>query len=262
MIIVGHPLIHLSYGIEMSSREVSIEALAMAATSYDCTHEYIDSFRSSPPTAVTQEPSPLALFDRIRNDTRLNDLITTINPSNVSTLLTQHSSLITEYLHAAPLPVSPPRGLDLTPHFHAIQETGVTLLLCTTSETRFDFFFLHLLTTTHALRVLFSFIPAKHHLSLLRQWYLLAVTVYIAQLRPEVKGERIQDVDVKGRDWEWVRKTAMSGERKGDGHYIEGVRVLREMAKTWEGCDGKDGEWYLKSAVRFVGGFEGWSGIQ
>ena len=264
-VVDGHPLVHLGYGIEMSSRQVCMEALAMAATNYNCVHEYIDSFRTVQPSAITKQAStPFELFQRIRNDARLDALFKTPGQVNISTLLTQHSAIITEYLHVAPLPLNPPRGLDLTPHFRAIQEAAVTLFSCA-FEKQFDLPFLHLLTSTHALRVLFSFIPAKHHLSLLRQWYLLAITTYIAQLRPEIMPESIDKMNVEGMDREWARKTAMSGPRAGDVHYLEAVRTLWEVGMTWAEYDQNSGrveghreEWYLKATVRFVEEFAGW----
>lgn len=265
IVVAGHPLVHLGYGIEMSSRQICMEALALAATNYGCVHEYIDDFtKIQPSTTINQASSPLDLFQRIRNDTRLDTLFKTPGQANVSTLLTQHSALVTEYLHAAPIPLHPPRGLDLTPHFRAIQEAAVSLFVCT-SEKQFDTLFLQTLTSSHALSALFSFIPAKHHLSLLRQWYLLAITTYIAQLRPELVSAKIEEIDVEGKDWEWVRKTAMSGQWAGDVHYLEAVRTLKDAGTTWSEHDRNAGkveglreEWYLKAAVRFVEQFEGW----
>ncbi|KAL1960726.1 hypothetical protein VTO42DRAFT_6556 [Malbranchea cinnamomea] len=262
---VGHPLTHLGYAYEICSREVAMEALAMAATNYDIVHTYSDKFHPEQSSSPHQVTSPLDLFERICKDTRLDHIFTAPGYANISILLNQHSSILTEYLKSLQIP----KTGDLTPQFRFIQQAA-TALLFGTSENPSDFFFLHLLTSAHALRVLFSFVPVRHHLSLLRQWYLLAIAVYISQLRPAVNLDRIKSVDVQGKDWEWVRKRCMSSAQASDAHYIQGIRVLKEMGMTWSDYSRKTGkeegweegeEFYLKAAVRLIENFEGWSGF-
>lgn len=264
LLVVGHPLIHLGYAYEMDSREVAMEALAMAASCYDYIHEYIDDSsnqldQQSSLDNNDQTASVLDLIHKIRNDTRLDGLFTSPGFSNVSVLFSDHSALLREYLHAWRL------TNDLTSQFRSLQHAATVIFLAT-SDKPHDFFMLHLLTTSHALRILLPIVPAKFHVSLLRQWWLLTIAVYIAQLRPEIVRSRITDVDLQGRDWEWVVKASMHSSFDGDAHFVKGVRTLREIGKTWDGRDGgkshdDGGEFYLKAAVRLVEKFDGWSGF-
>jgi hypothetical protein len=89
---------------------------------------------------------------------------------------------------------------------------------------KFDFFFVHVLTSSHAIRILLPLVPAKFHVNLLRQWWLFALAVYIAQTRPPIgQHEGIQGYNVKGRDWKYVVHSALNGPRSSDAHYVKGT---------------------------------------
>ena len=66
----------------------------------------------------------------------------------------------------------------------------------------YDFFYVHLLTTSHAVRIILPLIPAEYHVRLVREWWLLVIAIYIAQLRPKIDKQRITDFDVKGKGLE------------------------------------------------------------
>jgi len=121
----------------------------------------------------------------------------------------------------------------------------------------YDFFMAHVLTTSHAVRILLPHVPEKFHISLVRQWWLLTVAVYIAQLRPEINEDLIISVDLAGKDWKYVDAKAVSGPWATDAHFVKDLRAIKEAAKTW----GDDDKRYLSSAVRLADDFEGWQGF-
>lgn len=133
------------------------------------------------------------------------------------------------------------------------------LLLCATHEPgkpAFDFFVVHLLTLSYAVRTLLPVVPKGYALPLCKSHWLFVVIVYIIQLRPEIRPALIEEVDLKGRGWDDVVKKALS-RGKADAHYFKAVRALRDSAKLWK----EDEEFFLKAAVKFAWEFDGWGGF-
>ena len=126
------------------------------------------------------------------------------------------------------------------------------------SGSDYDFFLVHLLTTSHAVRIVLPLIPAKFHVSLVRQWWLLTLSYYIAQLRPLIDLDRVSKFDLKGRGWTWVDKQAIESKHAIDPHYVKALRAIKEAAQTW----GDNTEFYLKAAVKFGEEFAGWGGFE
>ena len=142
--------------------------------------------------------------------------------------------------------------------FEDSQHAAAALLVATRKPgSNYDFFLVHLLTTSHAVRILLPHLPAKFHVVLVRQWWLLTLAVYIAQLRPEIKLDTITRYDLRGRNWEWVDRQAVGGKWALDAHYVKGLRAMKEAAQTWEDKD----EHLLKAAVRFGEEFDSWGGF-
>lgn len=115
--------------------------------------------------------------------------------------------------------------VDPKDQFHATQTTALGLLMGTPAPKKaaFDFFFVHLLTSSHAIRILLPLIPAKFHVNLLRQWWLFTLAVYIAQTRPTVdRNTSVDAYDRKGKDWKYVTHKALEGAHANDAHYVKG----------------------------------------
>ncbi|MCJ1405031.1 hypothetical protein MMC11_008257 [Xylographa trunciseda] len=248
---LGHPLIHLGYAYELSSRELAMEALGLATTSYNYLHKYLDV------TSYTRNPShstssPIEILERVAADERFDGLFEHHGGSNIETLFMHHEELILEHWNS--WRISHP-----TKQFEASQRAATALLAATqeSGANEYDFFFVHLLTTSHAVRILLPVIPAKFHISVLRQWWLLTLAVYIAQLRPRVDQKSILGYDLGGKDWSWIDKQAVEGKWSMDAHYVKGLRAIKEAAGTWEDKD----MFYLKAAVKFGEGFAGWGGF-
>ncbi|KAL8665329.1 MAG: hypothetical protein Q9202_002380 [Teloschistes flavicans] len=248
---LGHPLIHLGYAFEVSSREVAMEALGLASCSYDFLHKYLDDPSYSKPTP-NNTPSPLEILCRVEKDSRFDGLFTHEGVEHLGSLFEQRESELLEYWNSWHI-------ADPTREFKASQLAAAALLVAPhkLGRNRYDFYIVHLLTTSHAVRILLPLIPTKFHVPLVRQWWLLTLAIYITQLRPEVRLTAVTDYDRKDKDWNWVNKKALQGEHALDAHYVKALRAMKAAAETWE----DDDEFYLKAAVRFAEEFNGWGGF-
>ncbi|MCJ1386628.1 hypothetical protein MMC17_009754 [Xylographa soralifera] len=248
---LGHPLIHLGYAYELSSRELAMEALGLTTTSYNYLHKYLDvtSYTRNSTYGTT---SPIEILKRVATDKKFDGLFQHRGGSNIDMLFTHHEELILEHWNA--WQISNP-----TKQFEDSQRAATALLAATQGggPNQYDFFFVHLLTTSHAVRILLPEIPAKFHINVLRQWWLLTLAVYIAQLRPAIDQNSVLDYDLGGKDWSWIDKQAVEGKCSMDAHYVKGLRAMKAAAEIW---DDKD-MFYLKAGVKFGDGFAGWTGF-
>lgn len=235
---VGHPLIHLGYAYEMDNKELAIEALGLASVEYDFLHKYIDdaSYRQRPSSATAAAGSaaatttPLELLGKMARDKRLKGLFKEPGGiDNLEALFAQHEDLVLEYWNAW----SPERGgedanananADMAAQFRASQEAATALLVATVAPGAhaYDFFLVHILTTSHAVRILLPVVPARHHLALLRQWWLLAVAVYIVRGCPAVDPDYVAP-DAGGKFWDHVEERARNGPYATDAHFLKGT---------------------------------------
>ena len=247
---MGHPLIHLGYAYELSSREIAMEALGLATTSYNFLHKYLDD-PSESKSPTYNSSSPLKILKCVARDARFDNLFDHRGTSNIEPLFKDNETLVLEHWNSWHLP-NPKK------QFEDSQYAAAALLVATHEPgSKYDFFQVHLLTTSHAVRILLPLIPAKFHVALVRQWWLLTLAVYIVQLRPEIKLDIITEYELKGRNWEWVDKQAIEGKWALDAHYVKGLRAMKEAAQTW----GDKEEYFVKAAVRFGEEFDGWGGF-
>lgn len=251
---LGHPLIHLGYAYEIDSKEIALEALAMAATQYDFMHKYLDDpkYTRSPPRGAFSSTSPMEILDKIRSDSRFDGLFDEHQGSgNLAVLFDEHEDLVLEYWNAWNVADDPAR------RFRESQEAATALLVATVppGTHAYNFLLVHLLTTSHAVRILLPSIPAKFHISLVRQWWLFTLSVYIAELRPKIDPDYVPWPEgASPKTWAYVEDKALNSRWATDAHFVKAVRAMKEAARTW----GDVHERYLASAVRFVDEFEGW----
>ena len=255
---LGHSLIHLAYAYELNRRDVAIEALTLAATCYDV---HLASLPTSTSPRTYSTTNIFEVVARCASDTRLASVFSIPGNTNLTDLLATPSlvSILLEHFSAF-------RLTDPTTQFQQTQRLAAALLISNSPALGghgYDFFLVHLLTSSHAVRILLPFFPPKHHLPLVRQWVLIALVIYIAQLRPLIDpSKHIEAYDLAGRDWAWAEKRALEGKHKFDAHFVKAVRALKEMARVWGDGDEGDGERYFeKAAVRFADEFEGWDGF-
>lgn len=252
---LGHPLIHLAYAYEMDSKDVALEALAMAATQYNFMHKYLDDpkYTRPPPKGGFSSTSPLDILAKIRSDSRFDGLFDEHKGSgNLNILFDEHENLVLEYWNAWNVAGDPLQ------RFRESQEAATALLVATVppGTHSYNFLVVHLLTTSHAVRVLLPFIPTKFHVSLVRQWWLFTVSVFIAELRPKIDPDYVPWPEGSAaKTWAYVEDKALNSRWATDAHFVKAVRSMKEAARTW----GDVHERYLASAVRFVDDFEGWT---
>ncbi|KKY21678.1 putative mgs207 protein [Phaeomoniella chlamydospora] len=256
---LGHPLIHLGYAYEVSSREICMEALTMASVCYSPMHKYIDnsSYRNQPTEYTTS--SPLEAIARIAGDKRFDKLPSSPGGNNFSSLFSDPQLEQAALNHWNALDISTdPRSI-----FQQSQKLAAAILICSriesgSSQSHYDFYLVHLLTTSHALRILIPLLPPAFHLTLFRQWWLITVGYYISQLRPIISYDEVLNYDLKDRGWDYVQKMGVEGKHSADAHYVKGLRALKVAAETW---GDEDEEFFLKAAVRFAEEFDGWGGF-
>lgn len=252
---LGHPLIHLGYAFEVDSKEIALEALAMAATQYNFMHKYLDDpkYTRPPANGDFSSTSPLEILDQIRSDRRFDGLFDEHKGSgNVEVLFDEHEDLVLEYWNAWNV------GDDPVKRFEESQEAATALLVATVppGTHSYNFLIVHLLTTSHAVRILLPFIPAKFHIALVRQWWLFTLSVYIAELRPKIDPDYVTWPEgAGGKTWAYVEDKALNSQWATDAHFVKAVRAMKEAARTW----GDVHERYLASAVRLVDDFAGWT---
>ncbi|RFU33604.1 hypothetical protein B7463_g2745, partial [Scytalidium lignicola] len=246
---LGHPLIHLAYAYEVDSKEIAMEALAMGATCYNFLHKYIDdpSYTTESTYSTT---SPLEILHKIAEDKRLDGLFEKKGNDNIVPLFNTHESVVLEHWNAWKLK-------DPKEQFRESQEAAIALLISTVQPGThaFDFFLVHLLTSSHAVRILLPLVPKKFHINLVRQWWLLTISVYIAQLRPRIDDSLVSS---PSKQWNYVEDKAINGFWATDAHYVKAIRAIKEAAFTW----GDVHERYLAAAVKFADEFEGWTGFE
>ena len=79
---LGHPLIHLGYAHELSSRTVAIEALGLAACFRNDWHVYLDDPKYTKPASKPSE-SLFAILDRITHDKTFDGLLDRPGSDNI-----------------------------------------------------------------------------------------------------------------------------------------------------------------------------------
>jgi len=248
---LGHPLIHLGYAYEFNSREIAMEGLALAASQHNFLHKYIDD-KSYTNVSSYSTTSPLDILHKIAADKRIDGLFDKHGAGNIEPLFERHEALVMEHWNAWTI-------ADPVKQFQESQEAAVALFVSTVQPGThaYDFFMCHLLTTSHAVRILLPVVPRKYHINLVRQWWLLTIAVYIAQLRPKIDESLIGRPDLGNKGWKYVEDKAVNGPWASDPHFVKALRAMKEAAFTW----GDVHEWYLTAAVRFADDFEGWTGF-
>ncbi|KAH0537090.1 hypothetical protein FGG08_006092 [Glutinoglossum americanum] len=246
---LGHPLIHLGYAYELNNSVLAIEALGFCATDYHFLHKYLDN----PPLDSAPNPSSsiLTILNNVSADSQFNDLFVHPGPENIEPLFDKHEHAVLEYWNSWEIE---------DPREQFEESVGAAILLLTTthkmSYPTHDIFLVRLLTTSYAVRILLPIVPAEWQLQLVREWWLFALVVYIAQLRPKINEEYIEDYDLRGRNWRWVSDRALNGQYSKDAQFVAAIRAMKEAEVVW----GKKDGWYLRAAVKFAGEFIGWTG--
>ncbi|TIA13304.1 hypothetical protein D6C80_06324 [Aureobasidium pullulans] len=249
---LAHPLIHLGFALELASPTVAIESLALVASFYNDQHVYLDDPSYTKPSPWSSQ-DPFEVIQKVHKDSRFDAFFEKPGEDNYTPLTEdkEKEAILLEYWNS--WTVTDPKA-----QFEAAQRAAVALLVGSHERgQKFDFFLVHILTSSHAVRVIAPLIRPTYHVPLLRQWWLFLLTAYIGQLRPTINRNKISHVDLAGRDWRWVADRAVNGKWAQDAHFVKACRSMLEAAKTW----GDEDQYFLKAAVKLADEFSGWGGF-
>lgn len=199
----------------MDSKDLAIEALTLSAVQYNFFHKYLDDASYTKPSPLAAD-SPLDLLIQMTSDKRFNKLPKDPEIGDIESIFEKHESLIMEYWNGWKLD-------DPVKQFELSQKAAVALLVETVrpGTHAYNFLLVHLLTTSHAVRVLLPFFPAEHHIALVREWWLLVIAIFIVKGRPRPDPDNV-DKDLKGRHWSYVEDQALNSPWATDSHYVKG----------------------------------------
>lgn len=193
-----------------------MEALALSAVQYNFFHKYLDDASYTKPSPIASD-SPLGLLLSLSEDGRF-DKLDIPELSNLESFFDQNESLILEYWNGWQLD-------DPLKQFELSQEAAVALLVATVQPGThaYNFLIVHLLTTSHAVRVLLPMFPAEHRITLVREWWLLVIAVFIIKGRPKPDPDNVGDKD-PGKHWDYVEHQALTSPYATDAHYVKGAQ--------------------------------------
>jgi len=240
---VAHPLIHIGYAFELDSRIVASEALTQTAVCYNYHHEFVDKLK--PPKSGSK--SALEIFQDLRSDDRL-PLFDAPGVGNLEPSVKKSINFVLSHYDQWQINVN-----NLEKTIEDLFDLSVYLYGAThkPDQIDFDFFLLHLLTSMHAIRVIYSHLNdrqlAEH---ILFQFFYFSSMLYICQLRPEVNKKLIYDykIDDSKQNWDYVIERSVNTILAEDPHLVKVVRALRDAEAVYGFKDGL----YLKTAVKTV----------
>ncbi|EPS40885.1 hypothetical protein H072_5223 [Dactylellina haptotyla CBS 200.50] len=263
---IGHPLIHLGYAMEMNDKNLAAEALAMAASSYQNIHEYVDD--PNPPEPFITSTEIREILDKLFENPNYDEFCKNTGVGHPEKVLETDPPFLEFNTY-----IIKKERAKLAEAFQKQVEAAVMLLMTShkVGDPRYDFFLAHTVTTIHALRVIIPMLekelPEQEAFQqtwhLLRSHMVLTSVVYISQCRPTIKDWLLEEVDLDGKDWDYVKKKALEGERRFDSHYVKMLRSFEEFEKLFGKGDPSDEKHnlYLKAAVKFADEFKGWVGF-
>ncbi|XBQ90598.1 hypothetical protein V6000_006152 [Aspergillus fumigatus] len=224
-------------------------ASPQSGAEYNAMHTVLD--QAPPDTSKYKTTSLAEVFEKVRQDPRLDDLFSEPGIANLHVLSQeQNIAVVLEHWNAWEI-------TDLVAQFEECCDLAVVLALSNGNRRdSFDFFNAHIMTVAHALRVLWHYVPTDRRASILKQYALFGIMTYICQLRPRFSLDWIDAVEVDGRDWNWVVETALAHKWALDAHFFKVVRAPKVFQETF----GRKDDFYLKAAIKYVTEFAGWEG--
>lgn len=230
--------------------EVASQALSLACTEYPNFHKLLDREPTKRPTYRTSCLDEV--LSRVRQDARFDGVVKTPGTVDYDLVLREAYDTAVEHWNAWQI------GDAATAVEHICDVSVLVAIGSGYSERKYDFFYAHILTAAHALRVLLPNFPQERHHSLLRQYGLYTILIYVLQLRLDVNVASIESFDLAGHvDWNWVAKSAVESKWGLDEHFFKVVRGIKSFRDLYGEKEG----FYLKAAVKFVSEFNGWEGF-
>ncbi|KIW30993.1 uncharacterized protein PV07_02678 [Cladophialophora immunda] len=247
---LGHPFIHLAYGYEFRIPEVVTQALSLGCTEYVVCHGLIDNPPPIPPPYKTR--SLAEVIKRVQQDRRFDGIVEFPGTVNFGIVLQHRFEAFMEHWNAWEV-------ADPVQQFEQCCDLSVVLAISPSDYGvgKYDFFYAHIMTVAHALRILFHYFPADRRVSILRQYAFFTILIYILQNRLSFGLERLESVETNGRDWDSITQSALQHRWALDDHFFKVVRAIKAFAETYGEKDG----FYLKAATKYVTDFNGWEGF-
>lgn len=192
---VGEAIVRLSYAFQLDSKELAMEALALAAVRYTPFHSSLEDLHTSKSTESSTN-STLAILTAIAGDARLDGINGPVNDHEA--LFKEHGATILEHWNAWDIQ-------EATRQFEDSQMTAIALLTRATGQQPAGFLRTHghVLTTSSALGVVLPYLPSRHHIPLMRLWMMFAICSFIAQRRI-LPNTQDPSRTLDGEDWRYV----------------------------------------------------------
>lgn len=237
----------------MSVRAIAMEALTLVATSYydNDIFKYSDDPSYFQAESLYNSSSIFEILDKVRIDERFNnDALAVPSEQKMTIIFHDHEAALLDHCNAWTV------SSDPTTHFRESQKAALALFMGTkTSENKYNKPLLHPLLMNHAIQVILPHTPDKVHISLVQQWWLTTLAIYVAELRPEIDHDVITASGTHDKNWGWIKQQALRSPHATDAYFLQTLRVLKELGEAWEDPEG----YYLNAAVKFVGDFDGWN---
>jgi hypothetical protein len=208
----SEPAIHLAYGLQLSSRTMAIESLAMA-----CCSPSNDKLEKAEKDGKISSRifTPIEILEKMAHE----DVKKDINDD----ILLDHW-----------------RALDLTNNlqkrFEEMQSIAVKLAVGRGDSS--------VLRSFHAIRTLLPLIPDRFHILLIRHWWMSALTEFVSQ---QQHLSHIRDMD-DGQTWKKIEQLARS-HQLNDACCLGNLVSLKYARETWS--DGTE-DFYLAAASILV----------
>jgi hypothetical protein len=236
----------VSLGGFSSLVQMLILAIAMACTEY---HDYTKHLKLAEGVATTTDP--VSILQEIRADPSFDGAFSTPFEFAPHEIIDKFTDKIGYY--SARLDTS-----NVKQTLCNLLHSGVLLLTSTHKPDNplFDFFLLHVLTGTHeTTEILLSpagkeILPESTHQTVLRYLWAVTVTTYIMQLRPLIKPELIEAVQIESSEaaWKETVNLTLTGKKRFDQHVAKAVRAIL----VTEILRGNEDGFYAKAAYHFV----------
>ncbi|CAN6654493.1 hypothetical protein TRVA0_027S00980 [Trichomonascus vanleenenianus] len=223
---LAHPVIHLGYAVEIDSPIVAAEALALAAVDGVETDHFVRETRKDIPT----NSDPLEILAEIREDKTFDGVADRPVHFRLVKFLERFPERAKYYIHRLKL-----EG-DLETQLKTMLQATASVFGAThkDGEPDYDFFLLHLLTSTMETAEIMlnliarELIPESAHEHMLQYLWTVCVYVYINQLRPRVDPSRVTSVTIESIPHAWNEAVFIAVGERGhhDEHLVKAIRAL------------------------------------
>jgi len=240
---LGHALIHLSYAFELEAPTVASEALALACVGWNQLQNLMQSL-----DVPSGTKSSLELIEAIRKDPML-PRFDTPGPNNLGQIMEDKTTMRTL--------------MEIYAQWHAKHKSPSDILkelFETTTlvfagshkkdDPQYDFFLLHLVTSTSAIQTLHNVFDKDDLKTTFHcQLFMFSLLIYLAQLRPVIDKSLIASYRGKGdHSWNYVVDRAVNSPLAEDTHFVKVARALKDAAHHF----GDDQQIFLNSALKLV----------